>query len=246
MHPHHLAHAGQAHLLHRQLRHLPEDCPRRRDRAAEEVREGAGRHQAPEGVHRVVRHLRQRAQAGGVQAEDHRQDGCRGTHAASRQGENVHLQLSGLRQGSPARPSLRQRVLRLQREEGELSVPRSGFRRRLRLPHRARRSQRRWQVHPAQAHDWRAHPDEGQRGPPPLARHRQVPPALRRRARQGEDGAAVLHGPVPKHHDLQEGPRRVARVPRAVRRLRQDADHAHRRAVRGSAVPPGVRHDLHG
>ena len=56
-------------------------------------------------------------------------------------------------------------------------------------PHRARRSQRRGQVHPAQAQDLRAHPNEGQRGPPPLARHR-CSPALRRRARQGEDGAS--------------------------------------------------------
>ena len=43
-------------------------------------------HQAPEGVYRLVRYLRQCAQAGGVEAEDHRQDDRRRAHPAGGEG----------------------------------------------------------------------------------------------------------------------------------------------------------------
>ena len=62
---------------------------------------------------------------------------------------------------------------------------------------------------------------------------------------QSKNRAGLLHGALPQHHDVQARPRRVARVPRALRRLRPPADHAHRRAQRGAAVPPHLRHDLH-
>lgn len=64
LHAHHLADQEEADLLHRQLRHLPEVGEGERSHPGQEVRQGAGRHQAPQGVHRLLRYLLQPGQAG--------------------------------------------------------------------------------------------------------------------------------------------------------------------------------------
>ena len=76
MHQHHSHHREeQAEELHGQLRHVHSDQGRAGGESDEEVPEGAGRHQAHQGLHRLVRHVQQPRATGQVQAEDHRQDG---------------------------------------------------------------------------------------------------------------------------------------------------------------------------
>eukprot|EP00959_Pyramimonas_sp_CCMP1952_P284433 5945870-Pyramimonas_sp.AAC.1 len=83
---------------------------------------------------------------------------------------------------------------------GGLSVRGAGLWRGLRLAHRASGSKRRGQVHFAEADDRRPVAHGGRGEPAHAPHHRQVPPALRRGARQQRDGerwspSSTIHYP---------------------------------------------------
>mmetsp|Transcript_19629 Transcript_19629/g.50023 ORF Transcript_19629/g.50023 Transcript_19629/m.50023 type:complete len:402 (+) Transcript_19629:1098-2303(+) len=186
--------------LWRELRLLRADTQGERGQPAEAVREGAGRHQAPEGVHLVVRHVLQPREAGAVEAEDHRQDGRGGSDREGRARPHVPLHLPKLGEDPAARARLPECLLCLLGQEGGLFVHQPRVWHRLRLAHRARRPQRCWQVHTAQADGTRAEALGGRHPAQPAPAHWALQPALGGRARSREDTARLYARPAPGWH----------------------------------------------
>mmetsp|Transcript_38342 Transcript_38342/g.90938 ORF Transcript_38342/g.90938 Transcript_38342/m.90938 type:complete len:402 (+) Transcript_38342:833-2038(+) len=245
LHAHHMAHPAEAALLHRQLQHLQEDGRRERHHPAEEVREGAGGHQAHQAVHRLVRDLLQPREAGQVEAEDPGQDVRARPHPSCEAREELQVLLPGLREAAAPRDALHERQLLVQREEGGLLVREPEPRHRLRLAGGARGPQRRGQVDSPQAHDRRAHADGGDHQPAHAPLHREVPSALGRCPQAGDDDARVLPAHVPEQREVFAGRRGVARVYRALWHHREDADLEDRPPERGPEEPNRLCDDLH-
>ena len=123
-------------------------------------------HQAPQGVHRVVRDLLQPGEAGAVEAEDHRQDGGGGAHGEGGAGPLHQVPLPRLRQAAAAGARHQRRLLQLRRQEGELPLHQARAVGRSRLPHRPHRAQRGQPLPPPRARSHGSRSAAGRRAPP--------------------------------------------------------------------------------
>merc|ERR1712107_256189 len=128
VHEHHAAHARwTAEGLGWELRHVREDSDRAREKPAHPAQEGARRHREIEGIYSFLRDLCKFAEAGGVEAEYHRQDGGGRFNREASARPTVRVPVSRVGVSATAGIGVRKGQLRLFWEEGGLSVHEAQF-----------------------------------------------------------------------------------------------------------------------
>mmetsp|Transcript_8489 Transcript_8489/g.20462 ORF Transcript_8489/g.20462 Transcript_8489/m.20462 type:complete len:333 (+) Transcript_8489:1107-2105(+) len=196
-----------------------------------------------------MRHLRQPAEAGGLEAKNHRQDDGGGAHGKAGARSTVHVPLPQRREIAATSPRLRGGQLRLQREETGLPLRRVELRGGPGFADRACGSERGWEVDPSEADAQGARSVRGGGEEARPLENWAVQPALRGGTRPREVAAAVLRGTLPRrnHHGERKrknGRRRLAKNTGQVRYHRKLADEADEDDVAWVPDKGGVCDDL--